>query len=106
MDGEGLERTEKELLTGCIDTDSLQKATNAYNEKSHSYLMGSAPDDVKNSKALQYELDKMNGQHILHNSCCGHTGIRMIDKATLDGGMGATAAIAATAAASAEKGSR
>ena len=42
--------------------DSIQKATNAYNEKSHSYLMGSAPDDVNDSKPLQYELDKMNGE--------------------------------------------
>ena len=48
--------------------DALKKATNAYNEKSHSHLMGSAPDDVKDSKALQYELDKMNGQQILHNN--------------------------------------
>ena len=48
--------------------DSLQRATNAYNNKSHSYLMGSAPDDVKGSKELQYELDKMNGEQILHNN--------------------------------------
>ena len=48
--------------------DALQKATNAYNERSHSYLMGSAPDDVKDSKTLQYELDKSNGEHILHNN--------------------------------------
>ena len=51
---------------------SLQQATDAYNEKSHSYLMGSAPDDVKEgvkgSKELQYELDKMNGEQILHNN--------------------------------------
>ena len=48
--------------------ESLQRATNAYNAKSHSYLMGSAPDDVKGSKELQYELDKMNGEQILHNN--------------------------------------
>ena len=48
--------------------DSLQRATNAYNEKSHSYLMGSAPNDVKNSRALQYELDKSNGEDIKHNN--------------------------------------
>ena len=48
--------------------ESLQRATNAYNNKSHSYLMGSAPDDVKGSKELQYELDKMNGEQILHNN--------------------------------------
>ena len=48
--------------------DSLQKATDAYNNKSHSYLMGSAPHDVKGSKALQYELDKSNGEAIKHNN--------------------------------------
>ena len=48
--------------------ESLQRATNAYNNNSHSYLMGSAPDDVKGSKALQYELDKMNGEQLLHNN--------------------------------------
>ena len=48
--------------------ESLQRATNAYNNNSHSYLMGSAPDDVKGSKELQYELDKMNGEQILHNN--------------------------------------
>ena len=48
--------------------ESLQRATHAYNNNSHSYLMGSAPDDVKGSKELQYELDKMNGEHILHNN--------------------------------------
>ena len=48
--------------------DALKKATNAYNEKSHSYLMGSAPDDVKDSKELQYELDKRNGEQIKHNN--------------------------------------
>ena len=30
--------------------------------------MGSAPNDVKGSNALQYELDKMNWEHILHNN--------------------------------------
>ena len=48
--------------------ESLQRATHAYNNNSHSYLMGSAPDDVKGSKELQYELDKKNGEQILHNN--------------------------------------
>jgi len=34
---------------------ALKKATAAYNERSHSYLMGSAPDDVRGSEELQYE---------------------------------------------------
>ena len=32
---------------------ALKKATTAYNDRSHSYLMGSAPDDVKGSEELQ-----------------------------------------------------
>ena len=36
--------------------DSLKRATRVYNEKRHSYLMGSAPEDVKASTELQYEL--------------------------------------------------
>jgi hypothetical protein len=42
----------KSILSGYSLTDwagSLRKATAAYNDKSHSYLMGSAPDDVKGS---------------------------------------------------------
>ena len=30
--------------------------------------MGSAPDDVKGSAELQYELDKQNGLDIKHNN--------------------------------------
>ena len=48
--------------------ESLQRATRAYNNRSHSYLMCSAPDDVKGSPELQYELDKLNGEQILHNN--------------------------------------
>jgi hypothetical protein len=54
----------KVILSGYSLTDwagALRKATAAYNDKSHSYLMGSAPDDVKTSPELQYELDKQNG---------------------------------------------
>jgi len=47
---------------------ALRKAPAAYNDKSHSYLMGSAPSDVKGSAELQYELDKQNGEQIKHNS--------------------------------------
>jgi hypothetical protein len=47
---------------------ALKKATTAYNEKSHTYLMGSAPNDVKGSEELQYELDKIGGEQIKHNN--------------------------------------
>ncbi len=42
----------KAILSGYSLTDwvgALRKATAAYNERSHSYLMGSAPQDVKGS---------------------------------------------------------
>ena len=61
----------KVILSGYVLTDwagALRKATAAYNEKSHSYLMGSAPDDVKGSAELQYELDKVHGEQIKHNN--------------------------------------
>ena len=61
----------KTILPGYSLTDwsgALRKATAAYNDKSHSYLMGSAPDDVKGSAALQYELDKQNGIDVKHNN--------------------------------------
>ena len=47
---------------------SLEKATNAYNRASHSYLMGSAPDDYKSSEALQYTLEAQAGKDMLHNN--------------------------------------
>ena len=61
----------KVILSGYSLTDwsaALKKATDAYNEKSHSYLMGSSPDDVKGSNLLQYELDKVHGEQIKHNN--------------------------------------
>ena len=61
----------KTILSGYSLTDwsgALRKATAAYNDKSHSYLMGSAPDDVKGSALLQYELDKVHGEQIKHNN--------------------------------------
>ena len=47
---------------------ALKKATEVYNEKSHAYLMGSAPSDVEGSDELQYELDKVHGEQIKHNN--------------------------------------
>ena len=47
---------------------ALRKATAAYNDRSHSYLMGSAPHEVKGSNLLQYELDKLHGEQIKHNN--------------------------------------
>ena len=61
----------KSILSGYSLTDwsgALRKATTAINNNSHSYLMSSAPDDVKASTALQYELDKQNGLDIKHNN--------------------------------------
>ena len=61
----------KTILSGYSLTNwssALRKATAAYNDKSHSYLMGSAPDDVKGSAELQYELDKQHGEQIKHNN--------------------------------------
>ena len=61
----------RSILNGYSLTDwagSLRRATTAYNEKSHSYLMGSAPDDVKGSAELQYEFDKVHGEQIKHNN--------------------------------------
>ena len=61
----------KTILSGYNLNDwagALKKATTAYNAASHSYLMGSAPDDVKGSAELQYELDKVHGGQIQHNS--------------------------------------
>ena len=61
----------KSILSGYSLTDwagALRKATAAYNDRSHSYLMGSAPDDVKGSNELQYELDKVHGEQIRHNN--------------------------------------
>lgn len=61
----------KTILSGYSLTnwaDSLKRATTAYNNKSHSYLMGSAPDDVKGSAELQYELDRVHGEQIKHNN--------------------------------------
>ena len=36
--------------------ESLKKATEVYNSRSHEHLLGSAPEDVKGSQEMQYEL--------------------------------------------------
>jgi hypothetical protein len=47
---------------------SLEKATNKANNSSHSYLMGSAPEDYKSSESLQYVLEAQGGKDMLHNN--------------------------------------
>ena len=47
--------------------ENLKKATRVYNDRGHEYLMQSAPDDVKGSEVLQYELTKRHGLQIKHN---------------------------------------
>jgi len=47
---------------------ALKRATIAYNENSHSALMGSAPNDVKTSPELQYKLEKQNGNKLKFNN--------------------------------------
>lgn len=59
------------ILSGYSLTDwsgALRRATATYNDKSHSYLLGSAPGDVKGSNLLQYELDRIHGDQIKHNN--------------------------------------
>ena len=61
----------KTILSGYSLTswaESLKRATSVYNNRSHTYLMGSAPDDVKGSAELQYELEKTHGDQIRHNN--------------------------------------
>ena len=48
--------------------DSLKKTTDTLNERNTAPLMQSAPDDVKKSKELQYEIEKRNGEDIKHNN--------------------------------------
>ena len=47
---------------------ALRKVTEAYNDRSHSTLMMSAPDEVKDSKLLQYQLAKNSGAAAKHNN--------------------------------------
>ena len=49
-------------------SNALKRTTIAYNNKTHSYLMGSAPNDVKGSPELQYELERLHGEQIRHNN--------------------------------------
>ena len=59
----------KRILSSFTLTDwagALSRATSAYNEASHSALMVSAPNDVKDSRALQYESNET--ERIGHNA--------------------------------------
>ena len=47
---------------------SLEAATNKANNSSHTYLMGSAPEDYKSSETLQYVLEAESGKDMLHNN--------------------------------------
>ena len=47
---------------------ALPIAVRAYNANSHTSLMNSAPQDVKGSTALQYELEKQSGFAVKHNA--------------------------------------
>jgi hypothetical protein len=57
---------------------SLDKATKAYNRSSHSYLMGSAPEDYKGSEALQYTLEAQAGRDMLHNNKKWHAKVQKL----------------------------
>jgi hypothetical protein len=48
--------------------NSLKRATLAHNENSHDKLMGSAPNDVKTSPELQYQIEADHGKEIKHNN--------------------------------------
>eukprot|EP00969_Alexandrium_andersonii_P049506 2172989-Alexandrium_andersonii.AAC.1 len=48
--------------------EALPKATRAHNDNSHPRLMGSAPNDVKDSPELQYTLEKEAGEDIANNN--------------------------------------
>ena len=61
----------KRILSGRNLTkfkSSLESATNKANNSSHSYLMGSAPEDYKSSESLQYVLEAQGGKDMLHNN--------------------------------------
>ena len=48
--------------------DSLPAAVKAYNANSHAAIMNTAPEDVKNTPVLQYELEKQSGLDAAHNA--------------------------------------
>ena len=48
--------------------NSLKKATTAHNENPHAKLMDSAPNDVKTTPELQYQIEADNGKEIKHNN--------------------------------------
>ena len=45
----------------------MKAAVSAYNNTGHSHLLGSEPSDVKDSKALTYELRVQAGEDLKHN---------------------------------------
>ncbi len=47
---------------------ALPLAVKAYNANSHTALMKSAPQDVKGSTVLQYELEKQSGLDVKRNA--------------------------------------
>jgi len=47
---------------------SLPAAVKAYNGNSHSAVLNSAPEDVKSTPVLQYELEKQSGLDAAHNA--------------------------------------
>ena len=67
-----------------VDTESeswakaVPLAVKAYNSNSHSALMNSAPEDVKGTPVLQYELEKQSGFDVASNSNINEKG--RIDK--------------------------
>ncbi len=48
--------------------ESLKKATEVYNSRSHEHLLGSAPEDVKGSQEMQYELLLDDAEKTKHNN--------------------------------------
>ena len=60
----------KEMVENESDSwvKALPNAVKAYNENSHTALMKSAPQDVKGSTVLQYELEKQSGFAVKHNA--------------------------------------
>jgi len=48
--------------------DSLPAAVKAYNGNSHAAILNTAPEDVKSTPVLQYELEKQSGLDAAHNA--------------------------------------
>ena len=54
----------------------VEPLVKAYNANSHAALMGSAPEDVKKTPVLQYELEKQSGLDVAANSNINEKGDR------------------------------